>query len=76
MRKDMMNKWNLEVGDLLFKPEEVGIVKHIHKTPYGLVFAIYWTWNQEGCSGVTQIPEQILCDAFFTKFKHIKGSHA
>ena len=70
----MMNKWNLEVGDLLFKPDEVGIVRAIEETPYGLVFAIHWAWNQEGLYGTTMIPEQLLCKAFFTKFKHIKGT--
>jgi hypothetical protein len=70
----MINKWGLETGDLLFKPDEVGVVKEIRETPYGLIFVIYWTWNQEGYTGFTEIPEQLLCKAFFTKFKHIKGT--
>ena len=71
----MMNKWNLQKGDLLVRYEEIGIVKKILETPYGLVFVIYWTWNQDGLSGCTQIPEQLLCEPFFERFQHIKGNH-
>jgi len=64
---------SLEIGDLLIKSDEVGIVHRIDETSYGLIYNIYWTWKLGGLCGVTKIPEQLLCRAFFTKFKHIKG---
>jgi len=70
----MTNKWNLEVGDLLIRGVEVGIVKEITETPYGLIFQLYWTWSKEKMEGCTQIPEQLLCEPFFQRFRHIKGT--
>tara|TARA_R100001443_G_scaffold43434_1_gene56524 strand:+ start:171 stop:401 length:231 start_codon:yes stop_codon:yes gene_type:complete len=71
----MTNKWNLEVGDLLTRGDEVGIVKNIEDTPYGLIFVVYWTWSSENLTGCTEIPEQLLCEPFFARFQHIKGTH-
>ncbi len=71
----MNNKWNLEIGDLLLRGAEVGIVKDIDETPYGLVFMVYWTWSKDKLTGCTDIPEQLLCEPFFKRFQHIKGTH-
>jgi len=68
-----MNKWNLEVGDLLIRDEEVGIVHKIKETTWGLIYSVYWTWNKDGLFGTTKIPEQLLCYEFFKKFEHVKG---
>ena len=73
MQKDMTNKYNLEVGDLLLRGTEIGVIKSILETPYGLLFSIYWTWATDESDGVVQIPEGMLCDAFFERFKLIKG---
>ena len=70
----MKNKWNLEIGDLLLRTEEIGIVKKIHETPYGLIFVVHWTWAVDNLTGFTEIPEQLLCIPFFERFQHIKGS--
>lgn len=72
----MSNKWDLEVGDLLTRGEEVGIVRRIEETPYGLIFMVYWTWSKDNLSGCTAIPEQLLCEPFFERFDHIKGTRA
>ncbi len=68
-----MNKWDLEIGDLLLRAEEIGIVKKIHETPYGLIYVVYWTWGEDDLTGYTEIPEQLLCEPFFERFRHIKG---
>ena len=70
----MTNKWNLEIGDLLLRADEIGIVRSINETPYGLIFVIYWSWGQDNLVGCTEIPEQLLCEPFFERFQHIKGS--
>ena len=64
---------NLEIGDLLIKSDEVGIVHRIDETSYGSIYNIYWTWKHGELCGVTKMPEQLLSQSFFTKFKHIKG---
>ncbi len=71
----MSNKWDLEVGDLLARGEEIGIVRSIEDTPYGLIFIVYWTWSNDNLTGCTAIPEQLLCEPFFDRFQHIKGTH-
>ena len=68
----MTNKYNLQVGDLLLRNAEMGIVRSISETPYGLIFNVYWTWADT--YGVTAIPQVLLCDAFFKKFTLIKGN--
>ena len=70
----MTNKYNLQVGDLLLRSTEIGIIRSVSETPYGLVFQIYWTWATDESDGIIQIPEGMLCDAFFERFKLIKGS--
>lgn len=72
----MTNKYNLEVGDLLLRCTEIGIVGSITETPYGLIFKVYWTWATDESDGTIEIPEALLCDAFFERFKLIKGSGA
>ena len=68
----MTNKYNLQVGDLLLRNSAMGIVKSISETPYGLVFNVYWAWDDG--YGATIIPQVLLCDAFFKKFTLIKGT--
>jgi len=68
----MTNKYNLQVGDLLLRNSEMGIVRSISETPYGLIFNVYWAWA-DTC-GSTIIPQQLLCKAFFKKFIHIKAT--
>jgi len=63
----------LEVGDLLCRGNEVGVVQHIQTTPYGFIYNIYWVW--ENTCGMTTIPQQLLCKAFFNKFIHIKAEN-
>lgn len=70
----MMNKWNLDIGDLFVRGRDIGIVCKVTESAYGHIFQVHWVWPSEGQSGMTSIPEQLLCRAFFTKFKHIKGS--
>ena len=68
----MTNKWNLEVGDLLLRSNDVGVVTDALETDYGLLYRVYWTWAIDGKSGMTEIHESQLTKAFFTKFKHVK----
>ena len=70
----MMTDYILEVGDLLMRSDEVGVVSSISETPYGLIYSVHWTWTLEGFCGVTNIPCALLCKPFFDKFTHIKRS--
>jgi hypothetical protein len=72
----MMNKWNLEVGDLLMRGGDIGVVHSLSQTAYGSVWEVHWTWTIDGNSGTTHVPEQLLCKAFFTKFQHIKRTNS
>tara|TARA_R110000824_G_scaffold193147_1_gene375496 strand:- start:15 stop:233 length:219 start_codon:yes stop_codon:yes gene_type:complete len=68
-----MIKYDFEVGDLLIKKNEVGILYRVNKTPYGLEYAIYWSWCLEGNNGTVTLPDLMLCKAFFNKYSIIKG---
>ena len=65
-----MNK--LEVGDLLIRDDEVGIVQKIYITPYGNTYRVYWTWTIEGFTGFTDIPSCLLDEGFFKRFDRIR----
>ena len=70
MQRPTMNK--LEIGDLLIRNNEVGIVQRAYITPYGITYRVYWTWNIEGFYGFTEIPDTLLSKMFFSRFQHIK----
>ena len=68
-----MDKPILEVGDLLLRGKEIGVVKHANDTPYGVCYVIHWTWSVDNSHGITTIPDLLLCEGFFDRFTVIKG---
>ena len=66
-----MDKYCLEVGDLLLRNKDVGVVHSAQKTPYGVVYQIYWRW-EDNKEGTVLIPQVLLCEPFFKKFTLVR----